>query len=380
MGIRHCPHCGGELGAATGICPSCGAATPSPGSVRGVPAPATPQRSFSLGALAGVLSVLLVLAIVLLVVRGMQHVTHSNSAARGGESKQDLNTVQRAVEKYRTDQGQYPTYLIGGEARYADSVAQGNSERAFIDIRDCNRGQVSDPLLREGYLEQYPANPFLKNGLTVHMLQQNLPGSMMGGDPLRNDSKFNSGAMQLGTRFGARCTTMGNVLADPRYPTWVCQQDASGKAMITNFNSGADVEYRYWDLWRGDRPLPFLVGEFFYKSAGPIVAASDMERPSAGLPLPTSVDYYILGAYGAATDRGQDVIGPEPQLRIDLGARGSRTLFPWTRSTTGFGGVTGNMEGSPYGAAPDTNSPCYPFTYGNPNGIDDAIILVLTAQ
>jgi hypothetical protein len=85
---------------------------------------------------------------------------------------------------------------------------------------------------------------------------------------------------------------------------------------------------------------------------------------------------YMLGAYGGPSDRGQDVIGDEQMITFDMGNQGSIKVWPWTRSTSGMG--MSAPAGSPYGPAPAGSS--RQFSYGNPNGIDDAVVLLLTSK
>jgi hypothetical protein len=410
---RNCPKCGGQLEPYAGICPQCHALTPvlagqagaaAPSAAAGsTPPPASTQpaagppnaaqraaqaaqygrpaqpagaapadrRSLAVGALAGGITVLIVICVILFVVHGMQRVTTTHSAVRGGDSKQGLHDIQVALEKYRQDNGQYPPYLIGGEARYASVVVAGQ-EMPFKDIRDCERSGVSDPLLRGGYLTAYPADPFITKPGPLHAVQCNVPSAMQGEDPLRNDS---ADGERLGTRFGAQCQTMGSVLADPRYRNWMAKNSAPGFGEI-QLPTGADVEYAFWDMWANAQPLPYLPGEFFYKSAGPLAPPAGFGE-MGGPPVPLSTDYYMLGAYGGIKDKGQDVLGDEPTLSVKLsGGSGELKVHPWTRSSCG----SMDRAGSPYGAADSAASPCYPFKYGNPNGNADGVILVLTAK
>jgi len=319
---------------------------------------------------AGLLTVGLTLIGLFFVIGAMQQSASERSAARNEESYQGLHDIQVAVERYHRDAGQYPAYLIGGEARYAAKIAAGSEKNAFIGIRDCPREGVSDPLLRGGYLTKYPGNPFIKSGAALHEVQANLPSSLAGEDPLRNAS---SDGPTLGTRFGPRCLTMGNVLADPRYTQWETKTTGAGQlAMLSD--SWANIEYDFWDMWIGDKPLPFLPGEFFYKSAGPL-ALSAAEPPAASKPLlPTSITDYILGVYGGIGEKGKDILGTEPTLRLKLSDGSERDIASWTRSTTD---PTAKPDGSPYGFATNTASP-FRLSYGNPNGVRDALILVLT--
>ena len=140
--------------------------------------------------------------------------------AKEAEVKANLHNIQLSVERFAVDtEGSYPNYLIGGEPKYANQVLTGSSANAFQDIRECNPMEgVSDPLLRKGYIDAYPRNPFVKSGIAIHQVQTNLPSSQTGDDPLRND--YQDG-QTLGTRFGPYCTSMGSVLADPRYKKWL---------------------------------------------------------------------------------------------------------------------------------------------------------------
>ena len=138
--------------------------------------------------------------------------------AKEAEVKANLHNIQLSVERFAVDtEGSYPNYLIGGEPKYAPR-SRPAARPTPSDVRECDPLEgVSDPLLRKGYIDAYPRNPFVKSGISIHQVQTNLPSSTEGDDPLRND--YVDGKT-LGTRFGPYCTTMGSVLADPRYKQW----------------------------------------------------------------------------------------------------------------------------------------------------------------
>jgi prepilin-type N-terminal cleavage/methylation domain-containing protein len=331
--------------------------------------------------------------------------------AKEAEVKANLHNVQLTVERFAVDsEGAYPNYLIGGEPKYATNVNTGASSNAFTNIVKCDPIEhVSDPLLRRNYIDAYPRNPFTRNGIAVHQLQANLPTATNGDDPLRN---ANPDSVDLGTRFGPYCTSMGSVLCDPRFVRWI----------YTDLNTGnqeeeytwANIEYQFWDMWIGNKPLPYLPGQFFYKGAGPIVAIGGNDAASDPI-LPTEIDQYMMGGYGGIRTKGKDVLGPERQIiyftRSSAGsnwfadasytpggvstgavptqggppggpgtpgggntATGTQNIWPWTRSQFS----ENEREGSPYQPANigDTNEQ---LQYGNPNGVRDGIILVLTA-
>ncbi len=161
-----------------------------------------------------------VLVVVLLIVAVLRpNLYVPRDSARVAETKQNLHIIQCAAERYARDHGEtYPPYLIGGAAKYAAHFDELGGAKAFDDPQPCaDIAQVADPLLREGYLDVYPRNPFVRGDpkpFDVHKAQLRDPYWPAGGDPLRNG---NADAQRLGTRFGADCTKMGQVLGDPRY-------------------------------------------------------------------------------------------------------------------------------------------------------------------
>jgi Tfp pilus assembly protein PilE len=330
--------------------------------------------------------------------------------AKEAEVKANLHNVQLSVERFAVDtEGSNPQYLIGGEGKYATTV-NAQSANSFSDVKDVNpKEHVSDPLLRRGYIDAFPRNPFTKNGIAVHQLQENLDGN--NDDPLRNGTPTGT---ELGTRFGPYCTTMGQVLCDPRYLRW-------NYVDLTNPNNNdplartwAEVEYKFWDMWQGNKPTPYLPGQFFYKSFGPLVAVGNNDAADAPI-IPTDSDQYMLGGYGSIRSKGKDIIGVEKQIVFSTPAttssasdnwvavaapgtgaeqpmqgnpgdpgtggggsgnttQGSKKVWPWTRSRNS----NSIMDRSPYSPAlaGDSNDQ---LNYGNPNGIRDGLILVLTA-
>jgi hypothetical protein len=288
--------------------------------------------------------------------------------AREAEVKHNLHNIQLSVERFAVDtHGSYPPYLIGGEARYAADVDVGESSIRFDSITQCSQREgVSDPLLREGYVDAYPKNPFAGDGRVVHQMQSELPGSLGGWDPLRNTS---NSATWLGTRFGAECTAMGSVLADPRYSGWIYYNEPA--ATIESRDTWANIEYPFWDIWQAEGPRPFLPGQFFYKGAGQITQLG-ITNSETNPPRPDVIDMYMLGAYGGPDTKGQDVLGGEKPILLP----DQPPLWLWTRSQVQVDPEA--REGSPFAppGSPGTSTrPCYE----NPNGIPDAVILVLTA-
>ena len=271
----------------------------------------------------------LVAFIILLLFIALPNYIRVNGPTKENVTKSNLHKIQIALEQYAVDHGgQYPPYLIGGEAKFSkvihkpgfedDKYSPENRWRLLNARSIGKRENAADILIRKGYLTSYPKNPFATNGPAIHQYQENV------GDPLRNGTQD---ARIHGTRFGANCSLMGNVLGDKRYP-----------------GTYADFGYPFYDTYEkgNNKPRPFFPGEFFYRSRSiPIIANSeDGERQITNV-----VQDYMLGAYGSIRTKGYDHLGPDP---------------------------TGVNEVSPFGFNKHGV-----MDYGNPNGIRDSIILVL---
>jgi hypothetical protein len=320
-----------------------------------------------------------VLAVALVVVLAMEDTTKTREMALLAEAKQNLHAIQLAIERFSVDNDEYPAYLTGG-SRYYSAQVDVSSQQPFEDIRVIeDLRPVSDILLREGYFSVYPDNPFVKAGqpsmTAVHQMQLSIPGSGVA-DPLRNGGE-GAGAV-CGTRFGQYCTLMGQVLADARYPLLTYPQGEQGHD--AQYESHAATGYPFWDIWAGDQPKPYLPGAFFYKSSG-IVLSADATASAQAPVRPAKPAGYILGLYGPLSDKGKDIIGEEQQVagwtagtggKLGLDAAGTQ-VWPWTRSTAS----PEEYGGSPY--SPGKSGAAFQWEYGNPNGVRDAIVLVLTA-
>lgn len=324
--------------------------------------------------------------------------------AKEAEVKSNLHNIQLSIERFAVDsEGVYPQYLIGGDIRYAAQQSTGSNVNALSGITEItNRFQLSDPLLRRGYIDSYPKNPFARNGAAIHKFQEDI------NDMLRN----NANGQIRGNRFGGSCTLMGNVSADHRFPRFFVSQP--GQTPDPNAESHANFDgYKFYDLWYGNRPKLYLPGEFFYKSNGPIVVATTSSVDTSTPVQPVEIDQYIMGGFGSIRSKGSDVLGTEPNISafaISKAGNGTQIAFnpPAGRPEVGpmqgdpgdpGGGGSGQtgvevnipswtrwartadtnnrFGGSPYSAA--TNIGLEQLSYGNPNGIRDAIILVLNA-
>jgi hypothetical protein len=258
---------------------------------------------------------------------------------------------------------------MGGEAKFSAVVELSSESEHFISVQNIASLELcSDPLLKAGYLDSYPRNPFVRSGYALHQVQSDLTSSIYGVDPLRNGTE--EGRIR-GTRFGADCTTMGSVLADPR---------------TRGSGAWADVEYEFWDMWVEDKPKSWLPGMFFYKGIGPevFIGAEYKETDTSSKPiLPTEIDQYIMGVYGGIRTKGKDILGEEQPLKFLIAGteesiqEDEKVIWPMTRSEVSDD--PNDRSGCPFGNVRRVFPNSEQQDYGNPNGIRDAIILVLTA-
>jgi prepilin-type N-terminal cleavage/methylation domain-containing protein len=327
--------------------------------------------------------------------------------AKEAEVKSGLHNIQLELERWAVDhEGTYPEYLIGGDKTIhvgsTDSNNDASGYTAEVPAAGC-----SDLMLREGYVTCYPRNPFVRDGRAVYRMQRDI------GDALRNGST--TGAL-YGTRFGASGAIMGQVLCDARWISREYTVDYLKRNIIVQTYSS--IQYEFYDIWLGNLQKPFLPGSFMYKAMGDIIPSvgrtdhlTDMVAPNSSTAVqldtldkvtyPISLTRYILSAWGGFHTKGMDVLGEEPLVVFSYsGTRrihGSSTVIfnpatgaqmsapgvvdtysmlgvpPWTRGVNRS--HVGPLWGSPFGAGKDGEQ----LGDGNPNGMRDALIIVLTA-
>ena len=330
--------------------------------------------------------------------------------AKEAESKANLHNIQLVLERFAVDNaGTYPNYLIGGEPRFSTFAigedGDGTNLTGEVPIKQC-----TDPLIRKGYVSSYPRNPFVRNGSSVDALQKEV------GDPLRSTLK--DGRL-MGTRFGAHGNVMGQVLCDARYLEWVYFNDVTGAPIYVD--TWSNVQYNFYDVWMGNLQKPYLPGSFMYKSMGDLTMSGDDAREGTVVVngdsaintarsrkdeavLPAENNQYILGVWGGSRTKGMDVLGEEPLVVFTFKTSsrwtGNGNIFVFNEETgiysppkPGAGdqvkllgipswtrGVNrahiGPLWGSPYGPALDNEKQ---LEIGNPNGMKDAIILILNS-
>lgn len=331
--------------------------------------------------------------------------------AREAESKAALHAIQVNLERWGVDHdGNYPEYLIGG-SNTSMVLRFGGDAKVNAQFTETPFSLCTDPMLRNGYVTSYPHNPFVSNAQPVQLLQKRY------GDPLR--STFPDGR-KYGTRFGANCDVMGQALCDARWLTWRYIPPDGGEAKF--LDTWSNIQYEFYDVWRGNSMRPWLPGSFMYKSMGEVIANPDTsgrqhieeingtrtllpENNRDTTTYPVSLSEYVLGVWGGIRTKGMDILGEEPLVLFTFHGtrRGSNAITPtfvynpesgryelppkpaddyfqllgiapWTRGVNRS--HIGPLWGSPYGPSQTEERQ---LSVGNANGMKDAIILVLTA-
>lgn len=199
-----CPHCGKLIAANSGSCQYCGFRPGLDGPALGpalpyVPYPAAPpaaKRNMNViigCVIAAVVALVLLPILGILAAIALPNFVKVNQKAKEAEVKQDLHAIQLALERYRTDKGNYPAYLYGGDSQlnigtvnyYNPAGRPGTDywdqplrvpydkfavESEGLDYRDAKWEDLAagnpqtlfgDPVQAEGYMPKFPSNPFM---------------------------------------------------------------------------------------------------------------------------------------------------------------------------------------------------------------------------
>lgn len=359
-----------------------------------------------------IIELIVVVAIIgILVSIALPNYTKIKDKAKEAETKASIHNIQLALERHAVDNtGEYPPYLIGGD-NAAVVMKISELQKFTLERFDIPEEHCTDPLIRNGYLDSYQKNPFVRNPLAIQRLQR------AAGDPLL--SSFPDG-QELGTRFGAQGNLIGQCLCEARYLSWP-YFDKDRNEMV-ELPTWCNVQYKFYDVWNGtQRRKNYLPGSFMYKVIGEIVGQADKpgnrqfvevngqrtaiphnNRNSATYPV--ALSNYILSAWGGFRTHGMDLLGEEPLVIFSyhetrrIGAAASDFMYdpatgryelnpvktvdkitllgipPWTRGVNRS--HVGPLWGSPYG--PSTREE-EQLSNGNPNGFKDGLILLLTA-
>jgi prepilin-type N-terminal cleavage/methylation domain-containing protein len=359
-------------------------------------------RGFTLIELLVVITIIGILAAI-----ALPNYIKAKDKAKEAEVKANLHTIQISLERYMTDNGEYPEYLIGGDI-------EAWSHWHSVHDTDPLNAIVNDPLIIYDYITSYPMNPFINDGLVVIKSTSTLPDPQQGdGDP----------------RFGYKGTTMGNGLEDFYFfehregglpPQWTSNietrrtlpPDQADKLGFPELTGNPSMGLHY--MFGGRRQIinnpdgsiqqktimTYWPGNFFYRGLGSHVSERQgFTHYDPGYFLVEHTDRYILGAYGSFYTEGIDAIrledhtpdGQEILYRMpppwpdppDMGFGTAQIRCGWPPWVGGGGCGLPEVSGGgdaytgPY--FPYDSGPKKGWVYGAPDGQRDGLILVLAA-
>lgn len=350
------------------------------------------QNGFTLVEMLVVITIIGILAAL-----AIPNMTRARNKAKEAEVKANLHVIQAALERFYTDNKQYPAYLAGG-----DMGGWYRFRKRMVDSGDTTRNPqwVSDPLIQKGYLDTgYPRNPFVNQAESANIVK------LTGG---------NNNAGSGDPRFGSGGDIVGNGLDDPRFlnSTTCGGQPTPVRTLDNGQTEPYDIDqlrnyYLYTrigeaeDLTGPSEPLlyhfggnqvedingnPMKVndwwpGNFFYRSMGDI----DMGQSSIGSGNVYQVynfryhkySTYMLGGYGAKETQGEDVIRNVLIPGVDYYAK-PRAIFPPVQMA--FPECFGGGDINNYPVFPPKDLAGNDWIYGAPDGINDGVVMVLTGS
>jgi len=374
------------------------------------------ERGFTLIELLVVITIIGILAAI-----ALPNYIKAKDKAKEAELKANIHTIQVAIERYEVDSGRYPSFLLGGDTEgwHKWHLAK---DQANPPIDQPSNNLVQDVLVQYGYIDSYPKNPFVDDGMAI--IQSTAAN---GSGP--------GGAFQPGDgdpRFGFTGVMMGNGLDDPAYykfrtigippiQTPLIETyrtlDPLAVSALGFLEPPAGVHWMMGGRLAFDDKTPptpltvsvFWPGNFFYRGLfdHPLERKGWTWFDPGTSPGGTKMNRYILGGYGSTRTEGKDVIRLEPYVYGTTAADNQfiyyRLPAPWykyaktsgikcTYSNTGAAGegsglpeVCGGGDGFtgpfyPYNRGDDEDGFAYgQFIYGAPDGHPDGVVIVLTA-
>jgi len=364
-------------------------------------------RGFTLIELLVVITIIGILAAI-----ALPNYIRAKEKAKETEVKANLHNIQLSLERYMTDQGEYPHYLLGGDIdgwHNWHSKWDGINNEPMPGGRMASNDRVQDPLIEYDYITSYPRNPFIDDGQIIIRQTSYEGNDQQGeGDPRfgytgntmgmgLDDMNMFAGAIHPGPFFWSEIETRrtldrGDWMQVP--PSFL-----SGEPFNTNMYyvfGGFRYPPGYDDTGgRSDVISTYWPGNFFYRaSTDQMMTRGGWTTPVPNTNIGGHYNRYMLGAYGSQRTHGADVIrmiwwNPDGE-RLHWN---SPPPFPEDTFYLGYEYFTsafGQPGGLPevFGGGDEWNGPSYPynkseaypdqFIYGSPDGIQDGVILVLT--
>ncbi|MBC8514270.1 hypothetical protein H8D30_00210 [bacterium] len=203
------------------------------------------------------------------------------------EAKIQLRLIQVALERFATDnRGEYPSYIHGGDLPSWSCRLDPNCQYP--------KQLFPDPLLRQGYLDTYPSNPFLKRQKAAFWLWSWEVGAIPPTPCVQTgfDPRWGCLSPKGEGDPGREGVVMGNALSDPHVP---------GKDTDPSGGSLSPLGLPYYFLGDGNPATDdWIPGSFIYRA---FLGELSLGRFST---MRTGLDTYVLGVYGGVGTEGTD--------------------------------------------------------------------------
>ena len=343
------------------------------------------------------------IALVIVVALWLPYFIKPCSRSRTAEVKANVHAIQIGLERYYTDHGEYPAYLLGGSNENWDLWHEhwdGYCDWQMADGRIASNDIVHDELIERGYLAQYPLNPFSSTRRAreyIALVASSGPRDAAGFEP----------------RFGREGNLMGMTLDDPRYFCGSMHSDPSRWSEVETRrtldrgdwmkvpdefrNPGTSGYYLSGGRYGPDRNQKLKTwwpGTFYYRSLPDLDSFlnNQIARHIPGILIGASPQTYIIGGFGDERTPAQDVIRLEP-----YNSNGELVTWRFPEGSEagviycdyGYPGESGSSGGLPevFGGGDNSMGPQYPPFYretgdvlfGAPDGIPDGVIIMVTS-
>ncbi len=363
------------------------------------------DKGFTLIELLVVITIIGILAAI-----ALPNYMRAREKAKEAEVKANLHTIQIALERYMTDNSEYPHFLLGGDVDgWLNWHTQwdGINNLSMTGDRIATNDRVQDPLVEYDYVVSFPGNPFVGDGQII-IRETSVEGNdeQGKGDP----------------RFGYKGNVMGQGLDDRNFFASAISGLGSffwseietrrtldrGAFMVVPpaFQSADTFNTNMYYIFGGfmyppDHPdydgtviTTSWPGNFFYKATTDQV----MSRSKFTIPVPNTnigghYNRYILGGYGSHMTTGIDVIRTvwwdlQTGERLHWRCPPPHEVDAFDVGYEYFGGFH-DPGGLPevFGGGDASNGPWWPYDesdtyrgdviYGAPDGIPDGVIMVL---
>lgn len=367
------------------------------------------EKGFTLIELLVVITIIGILAAI-----ALPNYIKAKNKAKEAETKANLHTIQISLERYMTDNNEYPHYLLGGDIDgwlNWHSRWDGVNDIGMSGGRVASNDRVQDPMVEYDYITSYPNNPFVGDGQII-IRQTNVDGTdnQGEGDPRfgykgnimgqgLDDINFFRGATHSGPFFWSEIETRRTLDRGDwmNVPPAFISADPFNTNMYYLFGG-----FRYHpddidpDRVTSDVIYTFWPGNFFFKATSDQI----ISRQGWTIPVPNTnigghYNRYMLGGYGSEGTTGTDVIrliwyDPEgdtvnwqcpPPFGESYCFKCGYELFNGAFNIPGGlpevfgGGDEWHGPWNPYNKSAETPDE---FIYGAPDGVPDGVILVLT--